>query len=381
MSDAAAPTTALALIEGKTLNAAEVFKPGGVRTILDGIRQQVATFSGDISTDKGRKEIASLAYKIARSKTALDGMGKQLTDQYRQQAEKVHEERRLITKELDELAQQVRKPLTDWENAEKARVAEHEAALRRLGEFGVVISELSSADVRLRLEQAKTFAGGRDWQEFRQRASDQVANLTDHLDRCYQLALQREEAERIAAEQAAREAEERRQREERERLEREARIAAEAAEKARKEAEERAAAERRELEEKARQEAQAIIVEQQRAAREAARIEAARAEAAQRAAVEAERVRVQAEEREKQRRELDEAVERERLAGKERARRQREQEAEDARKREANVAHHRKINREALEDIKAQVEIEEAPAKEIITAIANGRVRHVSIAY
>lgn len=380
MSDAAAPTTALALIEGKTLNAAEVFKPGGVRTILDGIRQQVATFSGDISTDKGRKEIASLAYKIARSKTALDGLGKQLTDQYRQQAEKVHEERRLITKELDDLALQVRKPLTDWENAEKARVAEHEAALRQLADFGVG-GELSSADVQLRLEQAKAFAAGRDWQEFKLRASDYMASLTDHLDRRYQLALQREEAERVAAEQAAREAEERRQREERERLEREARIAAEAAEKARKEAEERAAAERRELEEKARQEAQAIIVEQQRAAREAARIEAARAEAAQRAAVEAERVRVQAEEREKQRRALDEAVERERLAGEERARRQREQEAEDARKREANVAHHRKINREALEDIRAQVEIGEASAKEILTAIANGRVRHVSIAY
>ncbi|OCS62006.1 hypothetical protein BBZ50_02590 [Escherichia coli] len=36
------------------------------------------SFVPDITTAKGRKEIASLAYKVAQTKTYLDGLGKDL---------------------------------------------------------------------------------------------------------------------------------------------------------------------------------------------------------------------------------------------------------------------------------------------------------------
>lgn len=429
MSDVADTTTALALIESKALVPTEVFKPGGVSDIIASIRGQVAEFKGDISTPAGRKEIASLAYKIARSKTALDAMGKELTDQFRKQAELIHADRRVITKELDELAQQVRKPLTDWENAEKSRIEGHESALRQLRDFGENIFHLTSEEARARHSEVEKFAEGRDWQEFAQRAQEQGSLVYEAIHRAYRAALQREEEERLAAGQAAREAEEQRQREEQERQEREARIAAEAAEAARLEAEGKAADELRRQQEEAEAARVAAEVAAHNAAMEVARqaeaerrrieeerdrVEAAyvaaqeqnlkaieAAEAARVAALEAareaeaEKRKVEeaaAAQREADRRaalqaaheaqaELYAAIERERIAGEERARKHREQEADNERKREANVAHNRKINREALEDIREQVEIDEDTAKDVLKAIANSRVRHVRIQY
>lgn len=161
MSDVAdAPGTALALLGERALVATEVFKPGGVRVLLDQIKAEIAQVEIDISTPEGRKACASLAYKVARSKTALDAMGKTLTDQWRKQAETVHAERRLIEKELDALANEVRAPLTEWENIEKARVKAHEDAHKALDREA---EERRQAEVqRIRDAQAASAQAQRD---------------------------------------------------------------------------------------------------------------------------------------------------------------------------------------------------------------------------
>ena len=68
------PTTAVALFtEGQ-----------GVAELLADIRQKATSLVPDITTAKGRKEIASVAHAAARTKTYLDGLGKELTDQYKE---------------------------------------------------------------------------------------------------------------------------------------------------------------------------------------------------------------------------------------------------------------------------------------------------------
>lgn len=47
------------------------------------VRAEVDAFEPDLTTDKGRKAIASLAYKVSQSKTALDEAGKALTEEKR----------------------------------------------------------------------------------------------------------------------------------------------------------------------------------------------------------------------------------------------------------------------------------------------------------
>ncbi|NCC62922.1 MAG: hypothetical protein EOM12_18870, partial [Verrucomicrobiae bacterium] len=63
--------TALVVLEPTT--ALSVFADAAkVDPILAAIKKVVAEFTPDITTAKGRAEIASLAHKVARSKTYLD---------------------------------------------------------------------------------------------------------------------------------------------------------------------------------------------------------------------------------------------------------------------------------------------------------------------
>ena len=77
-----------ALVTIDTLTPATVFVPGGVEAIVSKLETEVRSIKTDISTDAGRKEIASIAYKVARSKTALDDMGKNLVADIKAQAGK-----------------------------------------------------------------------------------------------------------------------------------------------------------------------------------------------------------------------------------------------------------------------------------------------------
>jgi len=167
------PGTDLAIIDG-TVTALTVFgTEGGVDGILERITAQARAVETDISTPGGRKAVASLAYKIARSKTALDAMGKELGEQNYRAWKAITSERSRIEAALDALADEVRKPLTDWENAEKARIAAHEAALAALVEGPqFYAADNPSEDLAMRLRYLETALAepALDWQEFAKRA-------------------------------------------------------------------------------------------------------------------------------------------------------------------------------------------------------------------
>ena len=405
------------LVQTDALRADLVFVPGGVEAIISRIEERVRATRTDISTIAGRKAVASLAYKVARSKAALDRMGKDLTDEWRQRAEHVHADRRLIVKRLDALADEVRRPLTEWEDREKARVAALDRALGEMWALAEPEPPYTSADLHAKLaafEARPPF----DWQEFAQRAAEAARAIAAHLR---DLIAKTEEAEAQAAELArlrAEEEERQRQEAERQRVEREARIAAEAARVARLEAEQLAAQRAAEAQRKAAEQAAEVArkaqaeldaaAERQRQAEElAARAERDRIAQAERdrlAAEEAQRVaaaaaleaeqKAEAEHR-RLRREVEEAAERARQAevarqvaarqaeqdreaaaaeaerrreaaalqaiAAERARTQAERDAAEAKvkKREADIAHRGRINREAVAAIVLAMSAEE----------------------
>ncbi|MDK1212508.1 cell envelope biogenesis protein TolA, partial [Cronobacter sakazakii] len=73
-------TTDLVVIE--KANAMTVFKSTDqIEDILQKVEREVMSFVPDVTTAKGRKEIASLAYKVAQTKTYLDGLGKDCSGQ------------------------------------------------------------------------------------------------------------------------------------------------------------------------------------------------------------------------------------------------------------------------------------------------------------
>jgi len=125
-------------------DALQVFvTDGGIDPYIEKIREEALSLVPDISTKKGRAEIASMAAKVARSKTYLEDAGKQLCDQERAKIDltlsAVMASRKLIKQKLDDLRDEVRKPLTDWENAEAERKGKIESrieAMKRLPEIG-----------------------------------------------------------------------------------------------------------------------------------------------------------------------------------------------------------------------------------------------------
>tara|TARA_R110000851_G_C13025402_1_gene560576 strand:- start:42 stop:1001 length:960 start_codon:yes stop_codon:yes gene_type:complete len=115
------------LVAFENINALEVFKTGGVQPLIDRVREEVAGEVPDTTNDKGRKRIASLAHKVAKSKTALDKAGKELADKLNAQLKPINSERKLARDELDKLRDEIRSPLTGWENEQQA-IADNLAA-------------------------------------------------------------------------------------------------------------------------------------------------------------------------------------------------------------------------------------------------------------
>ena len=143
-----------ALISVEDIDPLEVFTNDGVKPIIEAIRDKATDFEADASTVKGRKEIASMAAKVSRSKTFLDGIGKELVADWKAKAKVVDISRRTIRDELDKLKEEIRKPLTDWEAEEQARADRLSAEIAKIESLGSDLSGCSSEDLSQRLEAA-----------------------------------------------------------------------------------------------------------------------------------------------------------------------------------------------------------------------------------
>lgn len=327
------------LIVVEKLNAVEIFTgPQGVAKIIADIEAKVAAFTPDTTTPKGRKDIASLAYKVSQSKIVLDDLGKGLVTEWKAKSALVDASRKTVRDSLDALRDKTRQPLTEWEAAEEARVA----------------AELAAEKYQ------------RDWDEALALHS---LWLREQEVKAKEAEFARIEAERVAKEEA--------ERLERERIEKEEAIRKEAADHARQEAEAEAARKIEEAEQ-AKRDAQAAAERAELEKKEAAeRAEQARLAAERKA--EEDRARAVREAEEKANAEAA-RIERERLE-KERLERvaKEQQEAEAARK-AADVEHRRAINNAAAKAVQS-LGITEAKAIEVIKAIAGGLIPNVTIKY
>lgn len=103
-----------------------------IEKILNRIETLSRSVPADLTTAKGRKLIASTAHKIARSKVYLDEIGKNLVAEWKTKTALVDQSRKKIRDRLDNLKDEIRGPLTEWESAEAARVERCKAEVERL---------------------------------------------------------------------------------------------------------------------------------------------------------------------------------------------------------------------------------------------------------
>lgn len=269
----------------------------------------------------------------------------------------------------------MRRPLTEWEQAEEERKQALKQRLRDLLALAEVIDDggnyLSSKDIQARLGEAKAVTLDDSWQELAGEAGLAKDATLQKLEAAVIVATQREH-EVAELERLRKEAEEKAQRERDEQLQREA------AEKAQREAEARHRAEieaaaRREAEVKARAESaeRQRIEAEQRAQREAeeARL---RAEREKQAAIAAEQRKAQ-EEADRIKREA-EAKESARLAEEQRI-------ADETAKREADVKHRKTVGTEIVNALLANTSLTREQAIEVLTALKDGLVPRAKIQY
>lgn len=351
----------------------------------------------DVTTDKGRKAIAALAFKVTKTKTAIDAAGKALTEEWRQKTAQVDASRKAIRDKLDALRDEVRAPLTEWEAAEEQRLVESKRQMWDLASAAVVTLDDTVETVEARLLEVRgrnldASLFGVEIDLAQQRRDQTVATLTAALDRLRKERADQEELARLRQAQAEADARER------------ARVAQEAADREAEEARQReAAAAERLVAEKA--EARRLEAERQaQAARdaEAAAVRAAedaaakaahdadeRAVAEQRVRDEAHAAELAAERARADEAEAARAAEAKKREDEQRARdeetRRQQEEADEQRRadeaRTADIAHRSGIMRAAKEALIEHCVLEEDVAKDVVRAITSGLIPAVAIRF
>lgn len=328
----------LVVIEKK--NAMAVFTNNDqLDPLIELIEKEARSLVPDVTTKKGRDAIASMAHKVARSKTYIDNAGKDLVAELKALPKQIDESRRVARERLDALKDEVRRPLTEWE-AEQARIAAEKAAeeeRQRIEAEQKAALEALRKQVELDHEMALLMNDAFDREQAEKKAEAERQRIA-----------REEEIKRQAEEKAKREAAEKAQREidAAAAREREAILAKERAERERIEAQQRAEREQREAAERAEREKQAAVEAERRKAQE-----------------EADRIRREAEQREQAR-----------LAEEKRK-------ADEQARREADVKHRKAVGTEIVKALLANTSLTRDQAIEVLTAIKDGNIPHTGISY
>ena len=361
------------LVEVEKQEVLAAFVSGdGLDQVVSQARELVNNFEPDLSTDKGRKAIASLAAKVAKLKVRLDDMGKELVGGWKAKSKIVDGSRKKMRDELDAIKTLARKPLTDWEDKEKDRVQAHRESIDYIdgwvAQHNAQGEKLSLDDLKLSLNHVEEVDTG-ELEEFElegvKTKEKAITILTGWIDEEKKRLETEAELERMRLEE-----------EKRKRQEHEESLKRVAAEAAKTEAEHKAKAER----EKVEQEKREAIEREEKAKADAAESDR------QRIAVE-ERAKLEKEQAEKSRVEAVEQARRDQEQSAENAKqeeiRRREEsdrlELEETAKREANRVHVGKIRKQAKESLMSFVD--EETAKKIVLAINEGKIPNVQIKY
>lgn len=358
-------------------NAPALYVAGGLQQFIDLVKGEVEGEVPDLKTRKGRERIASLAAKVSKSKTAVEKPGRDYLRRLKEMPKVVEAELRDFVTKMDALRDETRRPLTEWEAAEDARIDRHNDRLNWLKTLADDLGDLSSLHIKGLIAEAEGMQLGAHWEEFEAEA----ANAKDKVMTALRAALQKREqveAEQAELERLRREAEERAE-QDRIRAAQEAAVEAERQRVAQEQQAAREAAARREqelLEQAAAQEREA---ENQRLQLKL------QAEQAERARVQAEADRVAAEQRMEQERQAsarrqEEAAEQARQDERRRADAAAAEIVRQQEARERDVAHRRSINRAALDAFVAGGMTEEC-AKQAITLIAERKIPNIAISY
>lgn len=214
------------LIQLQPRSAQKLFTtPSLVQALIAQVRTLAMDgFTPDLSTVSGRKEIASRAYKVAQTKTAIDAAGKAVVDELKALPKLVDEGRKAIKDGLDTVRDDIRASLTAWES--RVEVLKNRLAIMRNTPADLFNADSTAIQTSIETLEADP-ADEATWQEFAGEAAGlkalTLATLYQMLEDRKKWETDQAELKRLRDEEA-----------ERKRLEREEELRKEGEERARK---------------------------------------------------------------------------------------------------------------------------------------------------
>ena len=183
-----------------------ISKGGELDFLTEQLREKVGSFEHDMSTGVSRNRSASLSRKISTAKTKVVKFAKATIEDDEIKIKKVKASLKKLSSDFDELRDEARRPLTEWENEQKiieAEKAEREAEGKRRAqlendhEMGLLLNEKIDRDAKEKREIEEA-AAKLEQEKAAQEAKELAAKLeADRIERDARIA--QEAADRAIA--------------------------------------------------------------------------------------------------------------------------------------------------------------------------------------
>jgi DNA repair exonuclease SbcCD ATPase subunit len=356
----------------RKINLQKLFTPEGMDLMIAEIRKDALCFEGDMTTKEGRKQIKSMAYRVACSKAPLEGLAKELKEDHQAIIAGINGQVTKFKKSFDELRDEIRKPIDEIEEREAAELKARQDRFNEIERLSTTRAFNSVNDVKGLLKDLEQAFDFDNWGSFEFKAKSTYEEAKKYLKSEVEKGIKHESEQKELAELRQKTAElDRKNREEEIRKNAAANAKKEAAEKQKRLKEQKAKA----IADKKVAEAKAI--ESERLRKEHAKLAEVRAKAAAKEAEEYAKRKAAAAIKEERA-----AVERKRLFD----------EAEAA-KIAANKEHCAKIERESKTFMakiihleiygsdKSESHISSYISEKIIEAVINKKIPNVSMKY
>lgn len=178
----------------------------GLDPYIEKIKNDALSIVPDSKTAKGRAAILKTTTLVRKSRDYLDGVGKELVSKLKEQPKIIDAERKRMRDTLDLLIEDIRKPVTEFEEAEEKRVNRIQEVIDKMKAVPINGTKQQLEDHLARIQNTEI---SEFFQELKPLATQVKLAVIDQLNVAISEVV-RKEAERIELEQLRKEAEERR---------------------------------------------------------------------------------------------------------------------------------------------------------------------------
>lgn len=195
-------TKELVLTSIESIPTKELFIGDKLDKVITSIEKEVSSIHTDVSTEEGQANVRSIAYKVSKSISFLDKCRKEETKSLRNGVKVINDIGNGGIERLRTLQTSVRKELTEIEDKEKARKADHENNISAITETTKFVENdvVTSEVIRCAIDGVTSLYSSTDWEEFAKRADDAYTLVTAELKE--RLALtEKHEADKIRLEE------------------------------------------------------------------------------------------------------------------------------------------------------------------------------------